>query len=84
MRADGSIEGRVKSVFEEVFEGQKTIGQAAQHVSSSSLKDNLHNTEVDLIARLHEQVGSNKSELAKALGIGRTTLWRRLKKLGLK
>ena len=83
MRADGSIEGRVKSVFEEVFEGQKTIGQAAQHTSSSSLKDNLHNAEVDLITRLHQQVGSNKSELAKALGIGRTTLWRRLKKLGL-
>ncbi len=55
-----------------------------QQPSSIGLKDVLENTESALIARLYEQVNYNKSELARQLGVGRTTLWRKLNKLGLK
>jgi transcriptional regulator with PAS, ATPase and Fis domain len=40
---------------------------------------NLHDYETRHIMRVMEQVGGNQSEAAKILGIGRTTLWRKLK-----
>ncbi|MFO1217017.1 MAG: sigma-54 dependent transcriptional regulator [Burkholderiaceae bacterium] len=46
---------------------------------AGTLKDN----ERDLIARAVAQHGHNLSQVARELGIGRTTLWRKLKHYGL-
>jgi len=83
-KTDGSIEGIVRDMLSEILKIYPEKNTEMQQPSSIGLKDVLENTESALIARLYEQVNYNKSELARQLGVGRTTLWRKLNKLGLK
>ena len=56
--------------------------QQASRESASSLRS-LEQMEEEHIRRVLAGVGHNRSEAAKILGMTRTTLWRKLKKLGL-
>jgi transcriptional regulator with PAS, ATPase and Fis domain len=82
-KADGSIEGIVRDMLSAILKIYPEKDTEMQLPSSVGLKGVLENTESALIARLYEQVHYNKSELARQLGVGRTTLWRKLNKLAL-
>jgi len=53
-------------------------------INNVKLKDALKSPEKDLILKTLDSVGWNKSETASLLGINRTTLYKKMLKLGLK
>jgi transcriptional regulator with PAS, ATPase and Fis domain len=81
---DGPIEGLVRDILNEMLQICPAKDIAIQQPAPTGLKNIIENTELALIARLYKQANYNKSELAKQLGVSRTTLWRKLNKLGLK
>lgn len=82
-KIDGSIEELVKDILNEMLVGGYP-DRLMQKAASSNLKNVVENTELNFIARLYKETNYSKSELAKKLGVGRTTLWRKLNKLELK
>ncbi len=52
-------------------------------IASLKLKDALSTPEKELIARALESAGGNRNEAAEALGINRTTLYKKMVKFGL-
>lgn len=57
--------------------------QAPMPVRTDTIPVNLDSIQKDEIVRLLKVCGYNKSEVARRLGINRTTLWRKMGKLGL-
>ena len=83
-KADGPIEGVVGDALDEMLPIYPEKDRAIPPAVPAGLKSSMENAELALIARLYKEVNYNKSELATQLGVGRTTLWRKLNKLGLK
>ena len=48
------------------------------------VKGTLEDMEKELIERALEETGGNKKEVARILGISRSTLWRKIKKYGIR
>ncbi|MCL4515470.1 MAG: sigma 54-interacting transcriptional regulator [Firmicutes bacterium] len=56
-----------------------TASPAAGIAGDSLLRDSIRRAEYEAIKRVLRQVGGNKTEAARVLGIDRATLWRKLK-----
>ncbi|HSN14826.1 MAG TPA: helix-turn-helix domain-containing protein, partial [Anaeromyxobacteraceae bacterium] len=61
-----------RAVVPELFEAEPPPERAGLHGVREE-------RERELIRRVLDEVGGNQSEAARRLGIGRSTLWRRLK-----
>ncbi len=57
---------------------------AAEQIPSNAPPTEIRDLEMDHIARVYQETGYNQTETARLLGISRTTLWRRLRKLPAK
>jgi propionate catabolism operon transcriptional regulator len=66
-----SARDRLLELIPEIF--------AADTVTSSSLADLREETELQMIQRVLEECGGDRTLAAQRLGIGRTTLWRKLR-----
>jgi len=69
--------------FPEFLDRAKTVDEIAISNGSLNLKDALKSPEKDLILKTLNSVNGNKSEAASLLGINRTTLYKKMLKLGL-
>jgi propionate catabolism operon transcriptional regulator len=72
---DAVEEEELRAVVPELFEAPPAPQPATLHASREAL-------ERELIDRVLHEVGGNQSEAARRLGIGRSTLWRRLRTPG--
>jgi propionate catabolism operon transcriptional regulator len=63
---------QLSAIVPELFQGVAVVGQA------TSLKALRQESEKARILRVIDECGGNQTEAARRLGIGRTTLWRRL------
>ena len=64
-------------------ETRATSGPAEPNGAAATLKDALKSPERDLILKVLEEVRWNRSEAAKRLGIHRSTLYHKIRKLGI-
>jgi len=82
-KLDGSAETLIEDILNEALSVMPANSQIPEPDPAGSLKDALESTELQLITRLYEQANFSKSALARNLGMGRTTLWRKMNKLGI-
>lgn len=82
----GTIVGGIGFLmFEEITKIYRVYDQMHQNnlMQTLDMKDALHTHERDLIMQTLKECGGNKVKAAKALGIHRTTLYQKLKKLNI-
>jgi PAS domain S-box-containing protein len=82
----GTIVGGIGFLmFEEITKIYRVYDQMHQNnlMQTLDMKDALHTHERDLIVQTLKECGGNKVKAAKALGIHRTTLYQKLKKLNI-
>jgi transcriptional regulator, propionate catabolism operon regulatory protein len=77
---EGRIEEVIREQFKESFDYPLTLEQPNHGVKGGNLKETLTEITFELLHQQDKAFLGNKKELAKKLGIGRTTLWRKLKK----
>lgn len=76
----GSFEAEVDTLLYEALDiSQHTQEAHSEMTFSSDLKAVIMNLERQLIRQKYDECKGNKTQSAKQLGIGRTTLWRKLK-----
>ena len=73
----GSVEQEIRPLLEEMFGAFTPL--PIKQAQKSDLKATLADYEREVILKQSEELHVNKTILAKRLGIGRTTLWRKLK-----
>ncbi|KPV40702.1 hypothetical protein AN478_05975 [Thiohalorhabdus denitrificans] len=77
----------VADLPEEVTEGTALVSEPAEAVGAGGPGgegvETLEDQEIATIKRALEQTGHNLTRTARNLGIGRTTLWRKMKRYGL-
>lgn len=59
-------------------EAEKSLGETLRFPEGKDLKEMIENVEVEIIKHVMENCDNNQAEAARRLGIGRTTLWRKL------
>jgi DNA-binding NtrC family response regulator len=69
--------------FPEFLRKAKPVGEVLSASNNLKLKDALKSPEKDLILKTLNSVNGNKSEAASILGINRTTLYKKMLRLGL-
>ena len=74
--AGGSVEQEIKVLLEEMFSASPPF--SARSAKGGGLKTKIADYERELILQHNKEHGGSKALLAKRLGIGRTTLWRKL------
>ena len=77
-----SVEQEIRELLEENFGSARACMQPAKQSLPELPKVTLAELNTELIRRRHDEWRGSKAELARRLGIGRTTLWRRLKEAG--
>jgi transcriptional regulator, propionate catabolism operon regulatory protein len=77
MKGD-SLEQEMKDLFEETFRETPNLSAFAKAQRRGGLRGALAELERELILQEYEESRLSKKELARRLGIGRTTLWRKL------
>jgi propionate catabolism operon transcriptional regulator len=77
---EGRVEQVIREQLKESFDYPFTLAQPVKRVKGGNLKETLTDMTFDLLHQQNKAFLGNKAELAKKLGIGRTTLWRKLKK----
>lgn len=72
-------------MFEEITKIYRVYDQMHQNnlMQTLDMKEALHTHERDLIVQTIKECGGNKVKAAKVLGIHRTTLYQKLKKLNI-
>jgi DNA-binding NtrC family response regulator len=71
----------VKIIFHETFGNTLASVPHIKLQKQAKLKAAVTDIERELILQQHDELHGNKAELARRLGIGRTTLWRKLKEV---
>ena len=61
----------------------QTAGQVRRIQDQAAAPAYIRNIQKEEIERLLKECGYNKSEVARRLGLNRTTLWRKMGKMGL-
>jgi propionate catabolism operon transcriptional regulator len=77
-----SVEQEIRELLYESFTNPSASIQLVQQPKQGTLKSTVKEITSELIRQQHQGLQGSKSELAKKLGISRTTLWRKLKKTG--
>jgi transcriptional regulator with PAS, ATPase and Fis domain len=81
---ENAIERGVISCHDSAIAAQDlSLGLVSPHAASAGAERTLKELEREYIIRTLERHGGNQAETARELGIGRNTLWRRLKEYGL-
>jgi transcriptional regulator, propionate catabolism operon regulatory protein len=73
-----SIEQEIKDLLTDTFTDTSAFIAPMRKRKNAKLKTTVADFERELIHEYHKKLSGNKTELAKKLGIGRTTLWRKL------
>ena len=72
------VDNKNETVFN--YKKSEEYGKNNQDILKISLNDNLENIEKFIIQKMIEKNKTNKTLVAKKLGIGRSTLWRKINK----
>lgn len=83
-QGETSLEEQIKSLLIEVLNGNISHPEARVPIMlHGDLKGTLEHIERQIIHEQHQLLDGDKTALARALGIGRTTLWRKLIEAGI-
>lgn len=83
-QAENSLEAQISNLLREALGGSTAATPEGIPLTlRGSLKETLEHIERHIIVQQYRQLKGNKTELARTLGIGRTTLWRKLSEAGL-
>ena len=74
-----SVEREIREVIAETFTNPLAVETPLPQRGRGNLKSTLRHVASELVRKQQEESRVSKKELARKLGIGRTTLWRRLK-----
>ncbi len=75
-----TVEQEIRDLLDETFNNTIVSALLTKSRVPGNLKEALTNLESELIWQQHQESGGSKVELARKLGINRSTLWRKLKR----
>ena len=78
---EGTVEQEIEDLLNEAFADTLVFVPPIKSRNNCDLKTTITGLERELISMNYDELGGNKTKLAKRLGIGRTTLWRKLKEV---
>jgi transcriptional regulator with PAS, ATPase and Fis domain len=78
-REGDHVEQEIRELLAETFVNPLALQPHMRRRGRGNLKSDLKNVTYEMIHKQHREWPGSKKELAKKLGIGRTTLWRMLK-----